>query len=382
MTLAQVVRLFALARSLPEDEYEVHFAAARFDPAIFAGASFRRWTIESIAPEVMDRAVRWGLPPYSKRRLRRYVEEDLRVIGGSRPDLIVGDLRWSLAVSGPRSGVKVASVANAGWSPFAVRKFPLPEHPIVRLLGVPLAAKHFPRALPAISRHFARPLDALREEHGLAPLGALEQVLTWGDLTLYADPPALYEMRPLPSSHRFLGPVHWAPAGGFVPERGRRPLLYVTLGSSGPLRALPAILRAVATIDADVLLATAGRIWPRRLPSNVRAVELVRGDLAAERAAVVVCNGGASTAYQALTAGTPVVGLPLNLDQYLAMDAIERAGAGILIRSGAAREEIIRAAVLRGMRDPELRSGAARGAAAMRQLDSAVEFRRAVASAR
>lgn len=381
MTLAQVVRLFALAGSLPEEEYEVHFAAARFDPAIFAAASFRRWPIASISPEATDRAVRWGLNPYSKGTLRRYIEEDLRVIAGSRPDLIVGDLRWSLAVSGPRSGVKVASVANAGWSPFAVRKFPLPEHPIVRLLGVRLAAKHFPRALPAISRRFARPVDALREEHGLAPLGALERLLTWGDLTLYADPPALYEMRPLPESHRFLGPVHWAPAGGFVPERGSRPLIYVTLGSSGPLRALAAILRAVATIDADVLLATAGRIRPRGLPSNVRAVELVRGNLAAERAAVVVCNGGASTAYQALTAGTPVVGLPLNLDQYLAMDAIERAGAGILIRSGTAREGIIRAAVLRAMRDPELRSGAGRAAAAMRQLDAAVEFRRAVASA-
>ena len=80
VTLAQVVRLFALAASLPEDEYEVHFASARFEPWIFGGARFRRWPIESISAQAMDRAVRWGLPPYSRRRLRRYLEEDLRVI--------------------------------------------------------------------------------------------------------------------------------------------------------------------------------------------------------------------------------------------------------------------------------------------------------------
>jgi UDP:flavonoid glycosyltransferase YjiC (YdhE family) len=166
-----------------------------------------------------------------------------------------------------------------------------------------------------------------------------------------------------------------------VPQRRTRPLIYVTPGSSGPLRTLPATLRALSTLDADVLVATAGRIDLRAPPSNVRAAKFVRGDLAAERAAAVVCNGGASTAYQALTAGTPVVGLPLNLDQYLVMDAIERAGAGILVRSGTATEDVVRAAVLRALFDPQLRAGARRAAAAMRALDAPVEFRRALGDA-
>ena len=381
MTLAQVVRLFALARSLPEDAYEVHFAAARFDPGIFGSTRFTRWPVASISPETAERAVRWGLPLYTKRILRRYVEDDLRVIAGCKPDLIVGDLRWSLAVSGPRSGVPVASIANACWSPFAVRRFPLPEHPIVRLLGVPLSAKHFSRALPWILRRFARPIDALRKEHALPPLGSLEAVITWGDLTLYADPPNLYRMRPLPGSHRFVGPIHWAPPAGLVPESRSRPLIYVTLGSSGPLRALPSILGATAALDVDVLLATAGRIELPRLPANARAAAFVRGDLAAARASVVICNGGASTAYQALTAGTPVIGLPLNLDQYLVMDAIERAGAGILLRSGTVTEEKVRAAVLRILHDQDLRAGARRMAAGMRLLDAPAEFHRAVIDA-
>jgi UDP:flavonoid glycosyltransferase YjiC (YdhE family) len=91
-----------------------------------------------------------------------------------------------------------------------------------------------------------------------------------------------------------------------------------------------------------------------------------------------VCNGGASTAYQALAAGTPVIGLPLNLDQSLVMSAIERAGAGILVRSGTATATAIGQAVSRALRDPALRSAAAKVAGWMQELDARIEFRRAV----
>ena len=35
--------------------------------------------------------------------------------------------------------------------------FPLPDHPIVRLMGVERAARYFPKALPWVFAHFARP---------------------------------------------------------------------------------------------------------------------------------------------------------------------------------------------------------------------------------
>jgi UDP:flavonoid glycosyltransferase YjiC (YdhE family) len=117
-----------------------------------------------------------------------------------------------------------------------------------------------------------------------------------------------------------------------------------------------------------VLLATAGRAMPK-LAANVQAAPYVRGDLACEAAAIVVCNGGASTAYQALSAGTPVVGLPLNLDQYLAMEAIERAQAGVLVRSGTATAQLVREAVERALTLPGAK-------AQMQELHADVQFRR------
>lgn len=378
LTLAQVVRLVALARSLPQERFEVHFASARFDGLAFAGTRFARWPIGSISPARAERAMRTGLRLYDRRTLAGYVEEDLRLIERVRPDLIVGDLRWSLAVSGPASGVKVASLCNAYWSPFAQRRgFPLPEHPLVRLLGVATAARNFPRALPAVFRWFAAPLDDLRVARGLPPLGSLPEVLTWGDFTLYADPPGLFAMHALPASHRFLGPVHWAPELPWTPPETRRPLVYVTMGSSGSTSAVAVALEALASLDVEVLLASAGRVTPR-LPPNARAAEFVRGDLAARASTVVVSNGGSSTGYQALAEGTPVVGLPFNLDQYLSMTAIEEAGAGVLVRSGSATARGVRAAVERAL---GLREGARAAARKLRALHAPDEFLRLVEEA-
>jgi UDP:flavonoid glycosyltransferase YjiC (YdhE family) len=105
------------------------------------------------------------------------------------------------------------------------------------------------------------------------------------------------------------------------------------------------------------------------------------GDLAAARASMVICNGGATPAHQALTAGTPVVGLPLDLDEYLVMHAIEHAGAGILLSSGTLTEAIVRPAVLRILQDPYPRAGARRMASGMRALDGPTEFNRAAIDA-
>jgi UDP:flavonoid glycosyltransferase YjiC (YdhE family) len=276
---------------------------------------------------------------YSRRVLRRYIESDRQVIEAVRPDLVVGDLRWSLAVSAPLCRVPLASLINAYWSPFADRDgFPMPEHTIVRVLGEKTARKYFPRALPWVFAHFAAPLNAERRRAGLPEIGSLLDVLTFGDHVLYADPPELVPTTGLPGNHHFLGPILWS-APGTLPEDwgvspGRLPV-YVTLGSSGAVRCLPILLEALAALPVDVLLATVGRVPPANLPANVRALPLVDGNAACVRAHVVIHNGGSSTGYQALATGTPVLGIPSNLDQYLASERIDQRGAGLSLRSGA-----------------------------------------------
>ena len=122
-----------------------------------------------------------------------------------------------------------------------------------------------------------------------------------------------------------------------------------------------------------MLLSTAARFVPRALPANVCAVPLMRGELAARRASLVFCSGGASTAWQALAEGTPVVGMPSNLDACLAMSCIAARGAGLALRPGATIPQI-RATVAEALRDPSLRAAARVVARSFAAFDPAARF--------
>jgi UDP:flavonoid glycosyltransferase YjiC (YdhE family) len=101
----------------------------------------------------------------------------------------------------------------------------------------------------------------------------------------------------------------------------------------------------------------------------------VPGSHMARLASVVVSNGGSTTGYQALAEGTPVVGIPSNFDQFLAMQAIERVGAGIQVKARAADEETVKDAILRCLADGTLRQSAEEVAREFARWDSGTIFR-------
>jgi len=380
VTWSQVVRLVVLARGLDRRTHEVHFASARFDERLFAGTSFKRWPIHSLSPEKVDAAVASGRRIYEKPFLAKYVAEELRLYDAIQPDLVVSDLRWSTAISAPAFGVPCASLIDAYWSRRSTReKLPVPDHPIVRLLGVTLAEKYFPMALPKVLRHFVAPVNELRKEHGLPVLGDLIDVISWGDRVLFPDDPSITPLTHTAPHETFLGPVLWSPRiplPAFWEELGRdRPMVYATLGSSGAIDAVPPVLEALGGMDVDVVFSTAARVTPRNLPRNVRVVDMIPGDLAARKAAVVVCNGGASTGYQALAEGTPIVGIPSNLDAFMAAIAMRDAGVGVVLRASTVTPVEVRAAVERVMRDASFKTRANSVAASFATYDPHARFR-------
>jgi UDP:flavonoid glycosyltransferase YjiC (YdhE family) len=379
VTLAQVVRLVTLARALDPARHEIHFASARFDDLVFRDTRFVRHPIWSLSPAVIEGRVARGQRLYGRGTLATYVKEERALLQAVRPSLVVGDLRLSLAISAPVERVPYAALVNAYWSPFAERDgFPLPEHPIVKLLGVALAERYFERALPFVFRHFARPLNQLRRRHGLPDLGALPDALTFGDHTLFPDVPAVVPTRQLPDHQRYLGYVPWSPPVS-LPDWWRRldtarPTVYVTLGSSGRVQRLPAVVDAAASLGCQVLVATAGRFRLGALPRHVFAADYLPGDLAARRASVVVSNGGSTTGYQALAAGRPVLGVPFNLDQYLASQAIARAGAGLLVRAGQADARNVAVALERLLTERSFTARATDLAATLGRWNAAAAF--------
>src|SRR4051812_14857165 len=90
ITLAQVVRLLALARKLPRDRYDVHFACGEHEPWLFAGTSFRCWPLYTVDGTRALSGLAKGDRLYDAPTLERYVANELRLFGSVQPDLVIG----------------------------------------------------------------------------------------------------------------------------------------------------------------------------------------------------------------------------------------------------------------------------------------------------
>lgn len=338
VSLAHVARPCALARSLDADQYDVHLACDPRFNHLLGSLPFPHWPIRSITSEQFLKALARGQPIYSTADLRAYVAEDRRLLAAVQPDMVVGDFRLSLSVSARLAGIPYATITNAYWSPYARLSYPVPDLPITRLLGVRLATVLFRLVRPVAFALHCIPLNRVRREHGLPSLGSdLRRIYTDADYTLYADIPGLVPMADLPPQHRFIGPVLWSPAvepphwWHSLPTD--KPIVYVTLGSSGRSDLLQMVLSTLAELPVTVIAATAGRVTLNAVPPNAYVAEYLPGEEAASRAAVVICNGGSPTTQQALAAGKPVIGIASNLDQHLNMSALEHAGLGVRLRA-------------------------------------------------
>lgn len=263
------------------------------------------------------------------------------------------------------AGIPYIAIANAYWSPQARRRFPLPDVPWTRFFGVRPVSILYRLYRPLIFALYCLPLNWLRRKHGLSSLGwDLCRIFTDGDYTLYADVPELVPTYNLPANHRYLGPVLWSPdvkpPTWWHSLPTDRPIIYATLGSSGGKNLLQVVLNALADLPVTVIAATAGRNHLKNVPANAFVADYLPGEAAAARSAVVLCNGGSPTTQQALAAGVPVIGLPSNMDQHLNMEALERAGAGVLLRTERLNTEGVAAAVKQVLSGAEFRQAARR----------------------
>jgi len=365
VSLAHIARPFVLAQSLDPSRYEVHFACDPRFNRLLGPMPFEHHSIRTITIAELDVKLAQGRPFYSTQRLEEYVEDDRRVLAEVAPDLVVGDDRWSLSVSARLAGIPSIAIANAYWSPYARRRFPLPDVVWTRFFGVKLTSMGFRVYRPLIFALYCMPLNRVRRKHGLPSLGSdICRMFTDGDYTLYADAPEQVPTYDRPPNHQYLGPVLWSPAvelpSWWDSLPTDRPIVYATLGTSGGRNLLQVVLTALADLPVTVIAATADRSDLTNVPANAYIADYLPGVAAAARSSVVICNGGSMTTQQGLGAGVPVVGLATNLDQHMNMEALERAGAGILLRTERIKSRSVAEAVQRAIGQPEYRQAAQR----------------------
>lgn len=338
VTLAHVARPAVLANGLDKTLYDVVFACDPRYNRLFPELSPIQQDIYSIPGEQFVAALAKGKPVYSYQTLKRYVEDDLALIDRVKPDVVVGDFRLSLSVSARLSGVPYMTISNFYWSPLAQQAYPIPEHPLVAILGLPLAQTLFTWARPLVFALHTLPLNRVRRAFGLSSLGYdLRRAYTDSDRLLFADTPELAGGLKSDRNQRFIGPIVWSPRHE-LPEwwenlRADLPCIYITLGSSGREDLLPHIINTVKDLPVQLMVTTAGKKAPDITAENIFYADYLPGDVATDRASVLICNGGSLSTYQAMKSGVPVIGIAGNLDQHLNMTAAERLGMGVHMRN-------------------------------------------------
>ena len=382
VTLAHVGRPLKLGELLHADGHDVVLATSADSARFLAGFPGRTRTLAPTGKARFIDNLAKGRPVFDYATLKRYAEEDEAVLSAEKPDLVIGDFRITLSITARRLSIPYATLTNAYWSPAFTPRFIVPDLPMVRFLGVRLSQAIFDAVRPLAFALHCRPMDALRRHYGLPPLGPdLRRIYTDADLALFSDIPEVYGLYgDIPGGH-FLGPVRWSPEvplpDWWAALDPNKPLIYVTLGSSGDGRLLPRLLDRLARPGLQLAVATAGATVGVTAP-DVFCADYLPGDAVAARAALVICNGGSPTCAQALAAGVPVLGVPGNLDQYLNMHYLEGQGVGLTLRNRELDGPNLKRTVDRLLGEPSFRRAAQFLAATLSRYDLAERLREAL----
>ena len=379
-TMAHFVRPLALAGALDSNRYDVQFFAPARLFRYLQDSPFPVGELASMPGEQFLANIAKGAPLFPARVIRGYVEEERALFRTLRPDLVIGDMRLSLPISARLESVPHAVMINAYWSPYARHLSVVPSLPITRAISPRLLSPIFKLTEPLAYAVHVGQVNRVRKHFGIPALPPdIRTLYTEGDYVLYPDIPEFVPVSNAPKSHRYVGICQWTPPTP-KPDWWTRmladpkPKVFVSLGSSGPLRAMPALLRALAKLPVSVMLSTSGREIAE-MPGEMYRADLLPYTETAAQASVVVSHGGSGGVYPAIAAGTPVLAIPSNADMHLSTFFLEESGAGTGVRVEEATEKRLQQALEKLLAEPRYRDAAKRWATVYARYDSGVLFR-------
>ncbi len=273
---------------------------------------------------------------YSKELLQTYVNSELKLIDEYKPDLVVGDMRISLGISAKIAKIPYINIQNAYWSPFAEAEKTMPDISFAKFLSVKRQKIIFNKKFQLVNANFIYGYNALRSKYGLPKIRTMEEMYSGGDINLYLDIPMIAPTSHLPEHCKYIGPaVDFfsipLPAWWENMDRAKK-TVYCSLGSTGNIKKMDRMVKALMKLDMNVILVISGRVSHKIWPSNFYVCEYFPVVKVMEKIDLVICNGGSGTIYQAIKGGTPVLATPTNLDQMLACYALERKHIGKVLR--------------------------------------------------
>jgi UDP:flavonoid glycosyltransferase YjiC (YdhE family) len=343
--LAHVGRCVILARELQRRGHRIIFAGLpRYltDPGVVSSGEFEFYELPDFD---LDEGLEI-LRTVRKRPLGYAIEANIaaerRLLRSLRPRAVIVDFRPSIYISARLHGVPLIALLGGRWLyQYAARPYrafrTYAHYPLIRrLVGLRGADLLMPPLQRLAMRYKSGPLARAFKRHGLAARKTPWDMLV-GDYNLILDTALMCPMKPLPDTFAKVGPIFWSPVQSlppWVPELNhRRPLIYVTMGSTAHPALFRVLLEVFRGLKAQILMTTGGQITLRaeETPSNVRVEKYLPGAQVMAYVDLVIHHGGIGTVYQTISAAKPSIAVATHFEQEIIGAMLEDHGAGILL---------------------------------------------------
>jgi len=342
-TLSHISRPLLIAKELRNRGHEVVFAGESPKTKFIEKEGFTVHSLYEPDPDMLFGNIRKGkLRFVSEAEIEMMIEADLALYKEVKPDIVLTDGRFTAPISTHIAGLRHVAIVNASstehralpyipffeWIPNWLIKRDTLLWKIFDLINLKLEIFVFDNVMSIFKR--------LSKKYGLKKTVTATNCLTGKDITFFADIPEYFPTKNLPENYYYIGPLTWKnnipPPSWWPPEKGNKPLIYMTMGTTGIGDFFHKVYEIFKTSEMIAIITTGAQATGiETIDGKIYIESFIDGDLVMEECDLVVCHGGNGTIYQALQHGKPVIGIPTIPDQRFNMRRVEALGIGKML---------------------------------------------------
>ena len=358
VTYAHLVRLYTVAQNLKDDFKIIFVHSQNYKLKDYEkDKQIQVVVINSISTNYFNKCLRNGKAFFSASILAKNIKTDLNLIKEFQPDFIIGDFRISLSYSTKIAEIPYVNLTNYHWSSDYKSLPVIPDNPLPKLVGMKIANQVGKAVLNLIMSRHLKHYNTQAKKHNMPAYKNFKEVYSDGDFVFFDDCKTLYNANAR-NNEAFIGPILPVFKNPLPPWWNKwdktKPVIFINIGSSGSLWKILQTIHLLGQMPYQFLIAKSYRnLAVQQTVNNLFIADFIPGEIVAQKADVVITNGGGPSSYQALKEGRPLICVPSNLDQHLVSQALEKNNLCKIIRSELVSAKKIEEAIVAILSDPK-----------------------------
>lgn len=333
VSMAHPTRMWELAKKINPETYEIHFATSKnYFPYLEGQDHIFKHENPTISTSTFNTRLFETEFPYTADELIQFFKNDERLIKQISPNFIISDFRVTAYSVAQKLKIPYFNIIQYHWHPEFKKEVLIPYNKNMLLFGRNLNQFFFPIFKTAILRKQLQVVNTFQKHIGFPNFNSIFEFYSAGDFLLFPDLPSLFPNAQLKNNEFFIGPLFWKNTNTtwnsqWPKEKSPLKTIYVSMGSTGNHEIGNKIVNALALTGYQLFVATSGKSYTiNNANPNIYLDNFISADTAMNMADLVICNGGTSTTYHALSKGIPIFAFPTNMDQYLHMNQLKKMG--------------------------------------------------------